>query len=243
VDDFGAKGEAPSHPELLDFLATRFIESGWSLKTLVREMVLTRAFRSGSGDSAAARDIDPENRLLWRAHIRRLEPEAIRDAILAIRGDLDLRPREMTMDGIGQQATGIGMDPLPEFETSYRTIYLPVFRNALPGILGVLDFANPQETTGKRPVTTVAPQALYLLNSEFLNDSAVMTAEKLLKLSPEAPADPRIRAAFVRILNRPPAEEETKASAEYLTAADDADQQFANFVQGLLVSTPFQFLE
>src|SRR6185436_18157886 len=105
VDNFGRTGEAASHPELLDNLARRLIDSGWSLKHLVRQIVLSRTFALSSHAGNSGNAIDPENRLLWRAHRRRLEPEALRDAMLSAAGQLDLAPRDSTVAYLGDQAT------------------------------------------------------------------------------------------------------------------------------------------
>src|SRR6185437_14996139 len=105
VDNFGRTGEAASHPELLDYLARELIDSGWSLKHLVRQIVLSRTFALSSRPDSAGDAIDPDNRLLWRAHRRRLEPEALRDAMLTAAGQLDLSPQESTVSYLGDQAT------------------------------------------------------------------------------------------------------------------------------------------
>ncbi len=107
VDNFGSTGETPSHPELLDYLATRLIDSGWSIKTLVREIVSSRTFALSSQFSAAAHEVDPENQYLWRAHRRRLDPESFRDAMLMAAGQLDRTPMDSTVWYLGDQATAV----------------------------------------------------------------------------------------------------------------------------------------
>ncbi len=133
VDNFGRTGEAASHPELLDYLARQLIDSGWSIKDLVRQIVLSRTFALSSHADSTAEAIDPDNRLLWRAHRRRLEPEALRDAMLSAAGQLDLVPRESTVSYLGDQATAVG-DNKNRRRTDFpcRSVYLPVIRNDLP---------------------------------------------------------------------------------------------------------------
>src|SRR4029453_5081299 len=113
VDNLGRTGEAATHPELLDYLARELIDSGWSLKHLVREIVLSRTFPLSSHSAAAGDPIDPENRLLWRASRRRLDPEALRDAMLSVAGELDLVPRDSTVSYLGDQATAVGDNKIP----------------------------------------------------------------------------------------------------------------------------------
>src|SRR4030095_2074123 len=115
VDNFGRQGERPSHPELLDYLATRFIAANWSFKRVIREIVLSRVYQLSSEYSEEAFAVDPENRLLWRMNRRRLEVEALRDSLLAGSGQLDLSPAESTVAHLPDQATGVGDKPHKPF--------------------------------------------------------------------------------------------------------------------------------
>ncbi|MCI0358532.1 MAG: PSD1 and planctomycete cytochrome C domain-containing protein, partial [Planctomycetaceae bacterium] len=166
VDNFGVTGDRPSHPELLDHLAGRFIAENWSVKKLVRQIVLSRAYQLSSEATDAQLAVDPANRLVWRHSPRRLEAEEIRDAMLAAAGQLDLtRPEASPIKGFqvielrnnGPEARGI-------LETAakspHRSIYLPLLRTLTPGSLAVFDFAEQGMVTGSRDATTVAPQAL-----------------------------------------------------------------------------------
>ena len=131
VDDFGRQGEPPSHPELLDYLAARFMAVNWSFKRMIREIVLSRTYQLSSEHREEAFRADPENRLLWRMNRRRLDVEALRDSLLAISGQLDLSPAESMVAHLPDQATGVGDKPHKPFESVRRSVYLPVIRNDL----------------------------------------------------------------------------------------------------------------
>src|SRR5207249_37440 len=168
------------HPELLDYLAVRFVEEGWSVKKLVREIVLTRTWQmSSTPDSQTAKiaaKVDPENRLLWKANRRRLDAEAIRDTLLAVSGKLDPAMGGPTV----RKGTAVERDYT--FDDVRRSVYTPVFRNRMLELFEVFDFADPNVCMGKRNVSTVAPQALYLMNSPFVMDLAKGTAKRILSL-------------------------------------------------------------
>jgi hypothetical protein len=190
IDNFGTRGAAPSHPELLDYLATEFVENGWSLKKLVRRIVLSRTYRlDGAADRKAA-EVDPENRLLWRMSRRRLEAETIRDAMLAVSGELDPRTGGPALPFYVKGNMNLGQ---PEFfgdetklehsERRRRTIYLPVLRKSQApdlDILNLFNFPDANQITGARQATTIPTQALYLLNAPFVQEQAAALAERLL---------------------------------------------------------------
>jgi hypothetical protein len=187
VDNFGRTGEAPSHPELLDYLALQLTESGWSIKELVRQVVLSRTFAMSSQHDDKGLLVDPDNRLHWRAHRLRLSPEMLRDTMLAAAGELDLKPMESSVWYLGDQATAVG-DNKNRRRTNFpcRSVYLPMIRNDLPELFGVFDFADPHAATGMRPETMVATQGLFLLNDESVMAAAEATARRLLADYPEA---------------------------------------------------------
>ena len=151
-DNFGKLGEKPTHPELLDYLAGRFVAEGWSIKKLVREITLTRTFQLAVNPSGNAVNTDPENRLLARANVRRLEAEAIRDAMLQASGSLDRSPRG-------------GSD---NADSNRRSLYQRVIRNRLNPFLTVMDAPVPTSTTGRRDVTNVPAQSLTMMNDPFI---------------------------------------------------------------------------
>ena len=223
VDNFGTTGEAPTHPELLDFLARRFVADGWSTKALVRSLVLSRVYRLAVADDPRAAAADPENRLLSHMHRRRLDAESIRDAILQVSGTLDLTAGE---PGIADPNVlgGVGSDRPTEygyqFTDTRRSVYTPAFRNRRLELFDAFDAADPNAVSGARATSTVAPQALYLLNSPFVMDQAELAAEKLLAAGP--PDEPaRVDAAFLAAVGRRPRPAERDAVLASLTAAGD----------------------
>jgi hypothetical protein len=209
ADNFGVYGERPSHPELLDHLAARFVRDGWSVKKSIRRLVLSEAFRQEARASAEAAAADPRNRLLSHFPLRRLEAESIRDAILAVSGRLD-----RTMYGPGTQ-------PYREEPKDYRklhqgpldgngrrSVYLKVTRHEGSRFLETFDFPNPTVARGNRDTTNVPPQALALLNDAFVLDQAGVWAARLL--ARQAPtAEARIAAMFREALGRLPDADES----------------------------------
>ncbi|RFC43819.1 MAG: Protein of unknown function DUF1553/DUF1549/Planctomycete cytochrome C [Verrucomicrobia bacterium] len=214
TDNFGRLGEAPSHPELLDHLAWRFRhEMNWSLKTLVRELVLTRTWQQTSEPSPGAREKDPENRLLSSYPLHRLEAEAIRDSLLAVSGHLDSSHYGGPVDQ----------------GTPRRSIYLRVNRNDLDPFLTTFDFPTPASSVTSRDVTNVPAQSLTLLNDPFLIDQAGHFASKIRDSKPGSDETSKIRALFETALNRPPTDTEMAGAKEFLGIASgqhraDADR-------------------
>lgn len=185
VDDFGSTGQPPTHAELLDHLTIAFIRHGWSRKRLIREIVLSRAYRQSSNFDSESFQLDPENRWLWRMSKRRIEAEAMRDAMLSISGQIDLRRPRGSLVGrvIGDRPISlVGLDkrlPRDLDGARHRSVYLPVMRDRLPDVLEVFDFAEPSLVTGKRESTNVPTQALYLMNSPFVHQQSVALAKRL----------------------------------------------------------------
>jgi cytochrome c553 len=215
VDNFGAQGEAPSHPELLDYLAARFVEDGWSVKRLVRSLVLSRAYQLAVAEDAAAARLDLENRWLWRANRRRVEAEVLRDAMLAVSGRLDRRPGGSAVTQLGEFAINNGSQGgLSTDGNVRRSVYLPVLRAYLPPLFEVFDFADPDACTGKRNVTTVPTQALYLMNSPFVLEQAEQAARRLLAEC--ANDEARLDLLYRRALGRAPTSAELAAALKFL---------------------------
>ncbi len=222
VDNFGVTGDSPSHPELLDHLARRFVRDGWSVKKLVRAVVLTRTYQLGSQTPATHMAIDPANRLVWRHNPRRLDAEEIRDATLAAAGTLNLsRPEaspvkdfkviELRNNGPEAQRLMNGA-----VSSTQRSVYLPLVRNITPTSLEVFDFATQGMVTGSRDTTTVATQALYLLNDPFVRRQSQAFAGRLLK-----PADlnnsARVDLAYQLAMGRAATTAEIERATNYLT--------------------------
>ncbi len=253
VDNFGLTGESPSHPELLDHLATQFVEQGWSVKKLVREIVLSRTYHQAStrnSELASTRDseletrtastIDPDNKLLWRMNRRRLEAEAIRDAMLVVSGELD-----RTMGGPTYKP-GISADYNYQHTDVRRSVYAPVFRNALPELFEVFDFADPSVSTGKRNTSTVAPQALFLLNHPFVAQRANAAAKRLLAEQEATTDDAKIDHTCRMTLGRAPTAGEIKIARQFLGAAANGkmtrEQAWAQWFHALFASMDFRYV-
>jgi hypothetical protein len=252
VDNFGITGEAPSHPELLDSLAVRFMAEGWSLKKLVREIVLSSTYRQAATYREEAFKADPDNRWLWRVPPRRLEAEAIRDAMLVASGELDLKRPVGSLVGreIGDRPISlIGLDsrlPADLDGSVHRSVYLPVLRDRLPDVLDLFDFAEPSLVTGDRETTNVPVQALYLMNSPFVQARAKALAARLAR---EAESEEeRIRRGFLLCYSRQPTDKETAAAERFLkqatkgeTASDEA--AWAALCQALLCTAEFRNID
>jgi hypothetical protein len=254
VDNFGTSGDAPTHPELLDTLAVQFAANGWSVKRLVRELVLSRAYRQSSAYDEAAFRADPENRLLGRALKRRLDAEAIRDAMLAVAGELDLaRPKgSLVAKMIGDGPISlIGLNsklPTDLDGATHRSVYLPVLRDRLPDVLDLFDFAEPSLVTGDRQTTNVPVQALYLMNSPFVQARSAGLAKRLAS---EPDDEHRVRRAFLLCFGRQPAADELKMTVEFLERhnpsgnADEAERTkvLTCCCQALLAAAEFRNLD
>jgi hypothetical protein len=220
--DFGRRGERPTHPELLDWLAGWFVDSGWSLKALHRLILTSSTYRmSRAWREDYARE-DPDNRLLWRFAPRRLEAEAIRDSILAASGRLDramfgpgVRPaiQKAALEGHSDPATVWKADP-PE-KAERRTVYVHVKRSLLVPLVECLDLCDTTRSSGRRTVTTVAPQALMLFNGDFVNEQAAHLARRLRREA-GADLDKQIDRAYRLVLCRPPTPREREMLRGYL---------------------------
>lgn len=255
VDNFGTTGEAPTHPELLDYLAVRFLELDWSVKDLVREIATSNAYRMSSEHNEASFEKDPENTHLWRFNKRRLDAEAIRDATLAVSGKLDPeRPDGSLVSRAGDGFVGRNIQETElNAATNVRSVYLPIVRGLVPESLALFDFADPSLLSGKREITTVPSQALYMMNSGFVIENAEAMARELtvdLKLR----GGPLVTEAFQRCYSRPPTAEEgrkTKAFIErFLATAKESGMEedrarilaLTTFCQSLISSAEFRYL-
>lgn len=201
-ENFGATGQFPTHPELLDYLAVRFMESDWSVKTMVTEIVTSRAYRMQSSFDEPKFEIDPDNRFFWRANQQRLEAEAVRDSMLSIAGNLSLdRPRGSQASEISGQRQGLRPDAISWDESqTYRSVYLPVMRDNLPRVLAVFDFAEPSMVMGKRDSSNTPSQALYLLNNRFVIQQSEDLARRLIAES--SSTEDQMQLAFKMVFGR-----------------------------------------
>ncbi len=237
VDTFGTTGEPPSHPELLDHLASQFVREGWSVKKLVRSIVLSHTYRQSVAAAATSLAADPENRLLGRANRRRLDAESIRDTMLAVGGTLS-EPH-----GGASFPETLAADYGFKHTASCRSVYLPVFRNALPEMFEVFDFADPSMVVGRRTTSTVAPQALFLMNNPFVVTTAKQAAARLLA-DTQSSDDARVAQAYRLCLGRLPTTGERSVVAKFLTShTADRTAAWAGLFQALFASADFRYVE
>jgi mono/diheme cytochrome c family protein len=228
--DFGMRSDPPTHPDLLDHLATTFMRGGWSLKALHRRILLSAAYRQASDDRPDCRRIDPENTLLWRMNRRRLDFEAMRDALLAVSGRLD---------------HAVGGPPLPDLgstTTNRRTLYGLIDRLNLPGLFRTFDFPDPNATSPARSNTTVAPQALFLMNHPFVQAAAravLMRPDVAVEMEPPQ----KIRRLYALMYGRAPSDHELELGRAFLNAPIRMDLVWPEYAQALLLSNEFAFVD
>lgn len=229
VDNFGATGTPPSHQELLDTLAVEFMNEGWSVKKTIRKIVLSRTYQLSCSTDEVGQEIDPDNRLLWRSTPRRLQAEAIRDAILRVSGQLDLDPPTgSTVTGLGDKLVR-GVDTkILQPPSNHRSVYLPVIRDYAPEMFDRFDFPSSSLVSGKRAVTEVPSQALFLRNSEFVIEQAKHAAKRLLGHSAANNDADRIDLAMRWVLSRPANAEEKKGALALLALARESPAENEN---------------
>ena len=243
VDNFGSTGEMPSHPELLDFLANRLIDQGWSTKKLLREMILTSTW---SQMVAPPLSSDPDNRLLSHAFRRRLDAEQIRDSMLMVSGTLDLTLGGSNIAGAGDiDANDFSAQNIEygyTYADSRRSVYTPAFRNKRLELFEVFDFGDINSSIGQRHVSTVAPQALFLMNHPFVIEQSRLAAERFLAIAPDDSS--RLSAAFRATLGREPTGFENRRCLEFLsTFPPDRVEGWAAMQQTLFGCIDFRYLE
>ena len=210
VDNLGVLGDRPTHPELLDYLADRFVKDGWSIKKLIRELVLSRTFQMSSGGTPRADEIDPDNRLWHRMFIRRLEAESIRDHMLAVSGRLDRRLFGPSVEVFltpymqgNAESTGKPKQSGPLDGDGRRSLYIKVRRNYLTPMLLAFDWPAPLNTAGQRTVSNVPAQALILLNDPFVAWQAEGWAKRILAQK-DLDASEKVRRMYAEAFARPP---------------------------------------
>ncbi len=255
-DNFGRLGERPDNQPLLDWLAVRFVESGWSVKAMHRLIMLSSTYQMSTTSNHRALDIDPENRRLWRHDRRRMEAEVIRDSLLAVSGQLNL-----TMGGtllphmnfVNLSGKDKARDPAL-YDSKRRSVYLPVLRSALYEVFQSFDFPAPAVINGQRSSTTVASQALFMMNSRLMTEASSHLAERLVS-EPAWDDEQRIARAYQLTLLRPPSPKEIRAWIEFLAEygrtqrgeGAEAVSQYRQAWQGLcrvlLSSNEFVYVE
>jgi hypothetical protein len=255
VDNFGANGDRPTHPELLDWLASDFKANGWSVKHTIRRIMTSRVYQVGSERNLDAEAIDPANHLLWRANHRRLEAESIRDAMLVVSGMLDAEPGNGSVvmtAGNGIIGRNLQPDRLATNDTK-RSVYLPIVRGYVPEILKVFDFPEPSMIYGSRDVTTVATQALYMMNSDFVTAQAEAFAERVLREGDRSETDRVDRAWQIALARLPSKTERSDAltfiqqtSESFETSESETDRRkkaWTSLAQSLFASAEFRYIE
>ena len=253
-DDFGTAGEKPSHPELLDFLASELVARKWSVKAMIRSIVLSRTYRQASTPNPAAFAIDPDNTLLWRHSRRRLEAEALRDSILAASGGLELAPAQGS-DIAGKDVL-VNKSGNLHRPSRHRSVYLCMLRNSDPPDLAAFDLPDALKPLGARNITTLPTQSLFLMNSSLAVDESTRLAEFILANDASEPdVENGIRTAYRRALARDPAAAEIPRARAYLESIDatlaatepDPSKRrarvWASFVQALFSASEFRYID
>ncbi len=250
-DNFGTAGQKPTHPELLDYLAGKFVKDGGSTKALIKNLMLSETYRQASTHSAANAAIDPDNEYLWRMSKRRLDAEAIRDAMLAASGELDktapVGSPVQKLEGPSQQVARFGGGLGDLAANSKRSVYIPIIRDQTPESLDLFDFPDASLVNGHRDDTSVPSQALYLMNNAAVMKLAEKGADKLIAkyLSPTE----RIEAAFKQAFGRGASKTEAKAAEAFLekfgktSPRTDERAAWAALVQAMYGTAEFRFVD
>ncbi len=232
--DFGVRSDPPSHPELLDALAASFMEQGWSIKNLHRQIVLSNTYQQASADRPECQSVDPENRLLWKFNRQRLDLEALRDALLSTSGRLDSKVG-------GPSINMLAVPAVPR-----RTVYASIDRLALPSLFRTFDFPSPDTTTPQRDNTTVAPQALFMMNHPFALESAQYLIARR-EVTGAADFATKVTKLYELVLSRGPSAGERKFAEEFFTGPDQKIQEtpenWTMFAQALLMTNEFAFID
>ena len=231
-DDFGTRGRPPTHPQLLDYLATKFQEDRWSLKSLHRRIMLSAVYQQAAIENKSARIQDPENELLWRMPRRRLDLESMRDAMLRVSGEL-----KTTMGGRP-------FDFLSSPAVPRRSVYAFVNRDIVSSLGSTFDAANPTSCTAKRPETNVPQQTLFALNSVFIQDRATALSKHDQSTSTQSDED-RIRQLYERSFSRHPDPEEMNMALDYIQSQPSASNTdpWQRLAHALLASNEFIFVD
>ena len=242
-DDFGVYGERPTHPQLLDHLANRFVEDGWSIKRLIRSIVRSRTYQLSSATEEADAKADDENLLLARHSRRRLDAESLRDSMLAVSGQLNLEPGEGSI--IRHRDILVNLAGSLHEPSNHRSVYLCYLRSSMPPELAAFDLPDFTAVTGQRDVSTIPGQALHLFNNPFVVKQAEHFAQSIMKDS--ADDRDRIRAAFRRALNRDPSHNEIDQAIELLrstkTELKSDNKAWNSLCQALLATNEFRYID
>lgn len=247
VDNFGRLGEAPSNQPLLDWLALTFIEKGWSIKSMHRLLMLSNTYQQSSDHSAAGVEADPENILLWRMPRRRLEVEAIRDALISVSGAMtDSRGGSLLTYKDRQYVANTSRGGSIDYDRPIRSVYVPVIRSSMYDVFSAFDLPDPSTSNGDRDSTVVAPQALFMMNSSLILKHSRTLADKLLADTAIDDAA-RIRLAYEKALARPASPAEIDEALTFVARAQkewngDRAKGWQSFCKSLLASNEFIYL-
>ncbi|MFN7937536.1 MAG: PSD1 and planctomycete cytochrome C domain-containing protein [Bryobacteraceae bacterium] len=243
-NNWGATGEKPTNPELLDYLAQQFVESGWSVKAMHRLILLSNAYQMSALANAQVKEADPSNRLFSRFPRTRMSVEQMRDSILYLGGDLD--------GAIGGSLLPAGKGKRPKMdpeEMTRRTLYVPVRRGSIPALLATFDYGDATTSSEGRGRTNVAPQALFLRNSKFAVERSMRFADRVLA-APDVSESERVRRAYRMVFSRLPSPEEADAALTYLTKLSERlggneprRQAWGSFCHVLISSNEFLYLD
>jgi hypothetical protein len=238
--NFGLRGDPPTHPELLDYLAATFVEEGWSIKKLHRQILLSSAYQQASDDRPDGLRLDPENRLVWKMNRRRLDFEALRDSLLAAAGRLD------------PQLGGTPVDLTKTPFSTRRSVYGFIDRQNLPGLFRTFDFASPDTTSPQRHETTVPQQALFLMNSPFVVEQARHLASRP-DVQAQKEGEERIGYLYRLLYSRPPEPDEVALGLRFVAEAGKQEggegkgtkpwTAWEKYAQVLLLGNEFAFVD
>jgi hypothetical protein len=254
TDNFGRLGEPPANQPLLDWLALRFIERGWSIKAVHRLVMLSSAYQMSARHDARAVEIDPENTLLWRMNRRRLEAEAIRDGIMAVSGGLNFTEGGSILSYKDRQyVSNTEKRGAPDYDRNIRAVYLPIVRSSMYEVFQAFDLPDSSMSNGDRDSTVVAPQALFMMNGSVVLKHTRKMAEGLLARA-DLDDPGRIRDAYERALGRPAAPQEIDRALTFMAGVERAMENriaeaaerrvfaWQSFCKALLASNEFIYL-
>ncbi|EMI17702.1 protein containing DUF1549 [Rhodopirellula maiorica SM1] len=246
VDEFGVSGDPPTHPELLDYLANQFVEDGWSTKKLIRQIALSRTWQLSSKHDDKNFDVDPDNQFLWQMNRRRLEAEAVRDAMLVVSGNLDSqRPLGTLLRDVGEGNVGQNVfEPvIRAIESNHRSVYLPRVRGVLPEMLELFDAPDASLVTGSRETTSSPLQSLYLMNNPFVQLQAKGFADRVQQFPPSE----RIKQAYLIAFGRHPTTQQQQLAVEFMRNVSESrlttEEKLIAYCQTLLCTSEFNTID
>jgi hypothetical protein len=253
-NDFGLRGKAPTHPELLDYLATRFVENGWSIKAMHRLIMLSQTYQQAVRDDPKYRELDANNELLWTFERRRLDAESIRDAMLFVSGDLDTStcvPHAFPAEETWSYTQHKPFDAV--YPSKARSVYLMQQRIKKHPYLELFDGADPNSSTPRRVINTTPLQALFMMNDAFAHERAANFGRRIRQAAKDD--EERLTAAYQLALARPPTRDELQLGKAYLQEyqaklatknVSDHDQRvfaWASFARALLSNNEFVYID